>query len=263
MLQRGRRARGNRSRRGRGRDRRLRAADRRAVVEHRAQRLAAGRPADRDRRGDDRPPVRIGPAGRQLRRRADRRRRPRRRHRRRRRAHGPDPAGDRLYVDRAGRNAVSAGADREAQPHRAGAQRRDDRRALGDPALRARRARRPLAPPRPPGDRGGPLRARDRPVRHQRRDALRRPGHPARHEPRDARGAEARLQARRQGHGRDLLADLRRRGGDPADVARQGRAARRHPARADRRSDDRRRRPRDDAHRSDPGDAQAAGRATG
>ena len=42
---------------------------------------------------------------------------------------------------------------------------RDDRRQVGDPPLRARRDRRALAPARAPGDRGGPLRARDRPVR--------------------------------------------------------------------------------------------------
>ena len=59
-------------------DRRLRAAVRRAGLQHRAQRLAAGGPADRDARHDRRPPVRLGAAGRQLRRGADRRRRPRR-----------------------------------------------------------------------------------------------------------------------------------------------------------------------------------------
>ena len=50
--------------------------------------LEAGLPIETP--GDHRrPPVRLGPAGRQLRRRADRLRRPRRRDRRRRRAHGP------------------------------------------------------------------------------------------------------------------------------------------------------------------------------
>ena len=52
--------------RGRGRDRRLRAAVRRAGLQHRAQRLAAGGPADRDAGHDRRPPVRLRPAGRQL-----------------------------------------------------------------------------------------------------------------------------------------------------------------------------------------------------
>ena len=55
---------------GRGRDRRLRLAVRRAGAERRPQRLAAGGTADRDPRHDRRPPVRIRPAGRQLRRRA-------------------------------------------------------------------------------------------------------------------------------------------------------------------------------------------------
>ena len=78
-----------------------------------------------------------------------------------------------------------------------------------------------------------------------------RPGH-------DAGGAgraQARVQARRQGDGRQLVADLRRRRRGAADVGRQGARARRHAAREDRRPDDGRRRPGDDAHRADPGDA--------
>ena len=59
--------------------------------------------------------------------------------------------------------------------------RRDDRRPVGDPALRARRARPALAPARGQGDRRGPLRARDRAVPGQRRHLRRRPGHPPRH----------------------------------------------------------------------------------
>ncbi len=51
---------------GRRRDRRLRAAVRRAVVQRRPQRLAAGGPPVRGAGGDDRPPVRLGPAGGQL-----------------------------------------------------------------------------------------------------------------------------------------------------------------------------------------------------
>ena len=66
-----------------------------------------------------------------------------------------------------------------------------------------------------------------------------RPGHPARHRPRGARGPEARVQARRQDHGRQLVADLRRRGRGAADVGRQGPRARR--ARRARRSSTRRR----------------------
>ena len=50
------------------------------------------------------------------------------------------------------------------------------------------------------------------PFRGQRRHLRRRPGHPARHQPRGARRAQARVQARRQGDGRQRVADLRRRG---------------------------------------------------
>ena len=59
-------------------------------------------------------------------------------------------------------------------------------------------------------------------------------------EPRDAVPAEARVQARRQDHRRQRLADLRRRRRRAADVRGEGQGARAHPARADRRSDDRR-----------------------
>ena len=55
---------------------------------------------------------------------------------------------------------------------------RDDRRQVGDPPLRARRDRPPLPPARPPGDRGGALRARDDPLEEQRRHLRHRPGHP-------------------------------------------------------------------------------------
>ena len=58
----------------RRRARRLRAAVRRAVVQHRPQRVAPGRPALRDAGDDDRPPVRLGAAGGQLRRLPDRHR---------------------------------------------------------------------------------------------------------------------------------------------------------------------------------------------
>ena len=70
-------------------DHRLRAAVRRAGFNIGRNAWLAGRAADRDAGDHRRPPVRLRPAGRQLRRRADRLRRPRRRHRRRRRAHGP------------------------------------------------------------------------------------------------------------------------------------------------------------------------------
>ena len=69
LLHRGDRARRHRPRARRGRDRRLRPAVRRAGLEHRPQRVAAGRASGRDAGDDARPPVRLGPAGRQLRRR--------------------------------------------------------------------------------------------------------------------------------------------------------------------------------------------------
>ena len=141
LLHRGHRARRDPGRAGRGRDHRLRAAVRRADVQRRPQRLAAGRASRRDPGHHGRPPVRLGPAGGQLRRRADRRRRPRRRHRLRRRAHGPHPDGRRLPLGRRGRQPVAAGADGALQPDPPGPLGRDDRRPVGDPALRARRAR--------------------------------------------------------------------------------------------------------------------------
>ena len=70
--------------------------------------------------------------------------------------------------------------------------------------------------------------------------------------------AEAGVQGGRQGHGGQLLADLRRRRRRAADGAREGRRARAEAARADRRPDDRRRGPGDHAHRPDPGHAEAA-----
>ena len=161
VLHRGDRARGHRRGGGRGRDRGLRLAVRRAGPERRAQRVAAGGPADRDAGHDRRPPVRLGAAGRQLRRRPDRRGRARRDDRLGRRAHGP-PAVRGGDADPAGvRRGVHAGAAGQAQHRRPGPGRGDDRRPVGDPPLGARRARRALAPARPPGDRGGPLRARD------------------------------------------------------------------------------------------------------
>ena len=117
----------------------------------------------------------------------DRLRRPRRRDRRGRRAFGPHPDVRRPRVGRPGRASVSARAHGALRPRPAGPERGDDRRPLGDPAVRARRARRALAAPRGAGDRGGPLRARDRAVLGQRRHLRRRPGHPAGHDAREAR----------------------------------------------------------------------------
>ena len=111
--------------------------------------LEAG-PADRDAGDDGRPPVRLRPAGDQLRRRARRLRRPRRRDRRRRRAHGPHLV-RRLDVGDAGaRHGLLAPAAGALQPRPAGDLGRDDRRQVGDPPLRARRDRPALAPARRP-----------------------------------------------------------------------------------------------------------------
>ena len=137
---------GHRRLRGRGRDQRLRPAVRRADVQRRPQRLAPGRPSDRDSRHHRRPPVRLGPAGRELRRGADRLGRARHGDRLRRGAHGPHPDGRGLQVGRRGGLALARGDDEPVQPRAAGHLGRDDRRQVGDPALRARRDRRALAP---------------------------------------------------------------------------------------------------------------------
>ena len=173
---------GHRRLRGRGRRRRLRPAVRRAGDQHRPQRLARGRPSDRDGRHDRRPPVRLLPAGRELRRGARRLRRPRRRHRRRRRAHGPHLVRRRHEGHVRARRRLLAAAHGAVQPDPAGPLGRDDLREVGDPPLGARRARRPLPAARRQGDRGGPLRARDRPDPGQRRHPHGRPGHPPRHD---------------------------------------------------------------------------------
>ena len=160
--------------RGGGRDHRLRAAVRRAGLQHRPQRVARGGAADRDARHHDRPPVRLGPAGRELRRRPDGRRRAGLRHRLRRRAHGPHLVRRRVPGAVRARRGVLARAARALQPDPAGPVGRDDRRPVGDPPLGARRAGRPVPRAGPPGHRGGPVRARDRALPGQRRH-LRRP----------------------------------------------------------------------------------------
>ena len=161
-LQGARRPHRDRGLRGRGRGGRLRAAVRRAGVQHRSQRLARGGPPDRDAGDDDRPPVRLRAASGQLRRRADRLGGPRRRDRRRRRAHGPHLVRGRDVRAAGARLRLLAPAARALQPRPPGDLGGDDRRQVGDPALRARRDRLALPPARGPGDRGGPLRAGDR-----------------------------------------------------------------------------------------------------
>ena len=85
--------------------------------------------------------------------------------RRRRRAHGPHLLRRQRAGDAGARLRLLAAADGALQPRPAGDLGRDDRRQVGDPPLRARRDRPALPPARRPGDRGGPLRARDHALR--------------------------------------------------------------------------------------------------
>ncbi len=157
--------------------------------------------------------------------------------------------------------AVHAGAARALRTDPAGPLGGDDRRQMGDPALRARRARPALPAARPAGDRGGPLRARDDALPGQRRHLPHRPG-PARDDARGPRPAQAGLQGGRQDHRRQLLPGLRRRRRGAADGAREGRGAGAHPAGADLRPDHGRSRPGDHADRPDPGDRRSCWSAT-
>ena len=77
-------------------------------------------------------------------------------------------------------------------------------------------------------------------------------GHPPRHHRRDARQPQAGLQARRQGHRRQLVADHRRRLRRAHHERGEGQGARPHPAGPLPHLRPRRRRPGDDAHRPDP-----------
>ena len=245
--------------RGRGRHHRLRPAVRRADVQRRPQRLAAGRAAGRDAGHHRRPPVRLRPAGRQLRRRPDRLRRARRRDRLGRRAHGPHPDGRR----------ASSGSTRSARPwppellehynlvpQGISAEMIADKweiprseldeigvrsHQLAHQATEEGRFEREIVPFQVNGD----TYVTDQGIRPDTNIET-------------LVAAQAGLQGGRQDHGRQLLADLRRRRRGAADGAREGRRARAQAARADRRPDDRRRRPGDHAHRPDPGHAQAA-----
>ena len=235
------RARRDRRLRGRGRRRRLRPAVRRAGDQHRPQRLARGRPADRDPRDDRRPPVRLRPAGGELRRRAGRLRRPRRRHRRRRRAHGPHLV--RRLGCRSCRStalAFSPAAARALQPGPAGDLGRDDRRPVGDPPLGARRARRCARSSSP---RGRPRRAastaRSFPFQVNGDTYTTDQGIRPDTNLETLSQLKTVVQGGRQDHRRQLLADLRRRRRGAADDPREGRRAR--PARRGRGSSTRRR----------------------
>ena len=147
--------------------------------------LEAGLPIETPATTVDRP-VRLRPAGRQLRCRARRLRRRRHRHRRRRRAHGPHLVRRQHVGDAGARDGVLAPADGALQPRPAGisAEMIADKWEIPAPSS----TRSASAPPaRRPRDRGGPLRARDHPVPGQRRHLRDRPGDPPRHQPREAR----------------------------------------------------------------------------
>ena len=174
----------------------------------------------------------------------------------RRRAHGPHLLRRRLRGDEGARQPVLRGAAGEVrQPDSPGPLGGDDRRQVGDPPLRARRARPTLPAARRQGDRRGPLRARDHSLRRQRRHPHDRPG-PARDDPRGPRRPQTGVQGGRQDHRRQLLPGLRRRRRRAADGAREGRRPRPRAAGADLRPDHGRRRPGDHAHRPDPGRAR-------
>ena len=147
---------------------------------------------------------------------------------------------------------MAAGADGEATTSSPqGLRRRDDRRPVGDPALRARRARRALAPARPPGDRGGPLRARDR----SRSRSTATPTSPTRASARTPTlETLSQLKPAFKPDGKITAGNASQISDGAAAVLlmsrRQGRGARAHAARPDRRPDDGRLRPGDDARRA-------------
>ena len=118
------------------------------------------------------------------------------------------------------------GADGSLRADPAGPLGRADRRALGDPALRAGRARAALPPARRPGHRRGPLRSRDHP--DSRSTARRSPPTRASADDTSLEQLAALKPAFKEGgtrHRRQLLADLRRRRCGAADGAREGRRA--------------------------------------
>ena len=125
-----------------------------------------------------------------------------------------------------GRLAVAARADGALRPGPAGPVGRDDRRPVGDaPATSSTSSRCARTSSRTGRPRRAASSARSIPFAGQRRHVRDRPGHPARHDARGAGRAEAGVQARRQDHRRQLVADLRRRGRGAADVGREGRAS--------------------------------------
>ena len=219
---------------GRAGRRRVRDPGGRAGLQRDAHGVAAGRPALRGRRHHHRLPVRLVAAGQPLRQQPDRRRRRRHGDRVRRRGHEPGARSGPTSAAGVGRAIPEdlpydmpdqfTAAERIAKKY--GISREDvDWLGLESQKKAAR------------GGGRGPLRPRDRRRRgaHRRRGgpagrALRRedgrdqgPG-PARHDGRGPGQAEAGA-ARRHAHGRELVADLRRRGRRALDVrgAGQGR----------------------------------------
>ena len=234
VADRGRQAGGHRPGVGRAGRRRVRDAGGRAGLQRDADGVAAGRPALRRRRDDDRLPVRVVATGQPHGQQPHRSGGDRHGDRVRRRDHEPHPArGERIG---AGRRAGAARGPslRHAEPVRGG---RADFQEVRHLAARTSTARLRVAGEGGAGGGRGPLRPRD--LRH--RGAHRRRGGAARRALRredggvqgpgaardDARGAgqaEAGA-ARRHAHRGHLVADLRRRGGRAVDVrgAGQGR----------------------------------------
>ena len=151
VLQGARRAQRPRPRARRGRDHGLRDAGRRPGHQHRSQRRPRRRVPRDGRRHDDRPPVRVVPAGRALRGAGRDRRRLRRRDRGRRREHDPRADG---RVGHPGQLPVRADDDAAVpRPRPAGHQRRVDLREVGhQPRARTTpsRSNRTCAPRVPP-----------------------------------------------------------------------------------------------------------------
>ena len=219
-------------RRDRGHHLGLRAADARAGLQRGPLRPAPDPDPQGGERADGEPPLRLVDDRAAHRGHVDHGRLRRRVPRGRRRAHGPraDDARHRL------------------QPRQLEAQRQGRRGRWASPpstspgctrsaARAAGRVRPALAPARPRGDDVGRVQGRDRPGRGPRREGRpealrRRRGDPPRDDARGARRPQARLRPEeRDDHRRQRLGRLRRRGGAPRDVGREGEGPRQEAAR--------------------------------
>ena len=240
VLQVARRARQGRSQADRGRHHRLRHADRRAGLQHRAHRGAHGRLPHRDHRHHRQPPVRLVAAGVPLRRAGGHVGPAGRGRRRRRRVDDAHPDGlgrGDGHARRGAGDSVLADVQREVHLRAAAPVGRDGRREVGHlaPGLRGvRRSRATSAPP--PRARAAASATRSWRSRSRAPTAPRPPSPTTRafaptrrwrSSPTSSRG-----QAGRRGHRRHLVADLRRRGGAAGDDAGEGQAARAEAARA-------------------------------